>query len=311
MGLSLAITADLHWGHRRGEDATRQLVAFLHERPPDVLVLAGDIGTGPLFGECLALFSDLPCRKALVPGNHDLWVPPDDASVDSLQMYQRELPGMAARAGFHFLDSGALLFPEAGVTLVGSINWYDYSWAQAGLRERYPEEEHRLQSKRFPRGTHNDANYVRWKLDDPGFTARVVAALERQVDEALGTVQRAIVVTHHPPFYGLGFARPPSPYPLPPAPGGEGRLRGAAPPVELESFLWDAFCGNQAMENVLARRADRIAFAFCGHTHRQRENTLGAIRGYNIGGDYHYKRLLRIDWPAGTVAAHQFGLPVE
>jgi hypothetical protein len=65
------------------------------------------------------------------------------------------------------------------------------------------------------------------------------------------------------------------------------------------------------MENVLARRADRIAFAFCGHTHRQRENTLGAIRGYNIGGDYHYKRLLRLDWPAGTVAAHQFGLPVE
>jgi predicted phosphohydrolase len=292
MGLSLAITADLHWGHRRGGDATTALVDFLRARPPDVLVLGGDIGTGPLFGECLALFADLPCRKALVPGNHDLWVPPDDPGLDSLQMYERELPRTAAAAGFHFLDSAPLLLPEAGVALVGSINWYDYSWSLPGLRDKYPDEEHRLRSKRFPRGTHNDANYVRWPLDDARFTARVVAALERQLDEVLASVERAVVVTHHPPYYGLGFPRP-------------------GPRVELESFLWDAFCGNQAMGDVLARRADRIAFAFCGHTHRQRENTLGAIRGYNIGGDYHYKRLLWLDWPAGTVEAHEFGEPVE
>ena len=32
-------------------------------------------------------------------------------------------------------------------------------------------------------------------------------------------------------------------------------------------------------------------------------------RGYNIGGDYHYKRLLLLDWPAGTVEEHVFGDP--
>jgi predicted phosphohydrolase len=289
MGLSLAVTADLHWGHRRGGDETRALADFLHGRTPDVLVLAGDLGTGPFFPECLGMFADLPCRKVLVPGNHDLWVRPDD-DFDSLQMYERELPHMSAELGFHYLDVGPLLLPEADLALVGSINWYDYSWGLAALRAQYPEDEHRLQSKRFPRGRHNDANFVRWTLDDVAFTSRVVAALERQLDEALDAVGRAIVVTHHPPFYGLGFPH-------------------HAPPEGLESILWDAFCGNQAMEDVLARRADRVAFTFCGHTHRQRESMLGAIRGFNIGSDYHFKRLLWLDWPEGTIQAHQFGDP--
>ncbi len=133
---------------------------------------------------------------------------------------------------------------------------------------------------------------MRWPLDDVTFTARVVTEMERQLDEALASAGRGIVITHHPPFYGLGFPRP-------------------GQPETLDSILWDAFCGNQAMEDVLARRADRIAFAFCGHTHRARENALGPIRGYNVGGDYHFKRLLWLDWPAGTIVAHQFGDPVE
>jgi predicted phosphohydrolase len=288
MALSLAVTADLHWGHRRGLEETRLLASSLRARPPDVLVLAGDIGTGPMFAECLALFADLPSRKVLVPGNHDLWVRPDDTDLDSLQMYERELPAIAEGMGFHFLDSGPLLFREADLALVGSINWYDYSWAQSRLRASYPEEEHRFLSKRFPRGKHNDANFVRWPLDDAAFTARVVAAMERQLDEALAAAERVIVITHHPPFYGLSFPH-------------------SGQPETLESILWDGFCGNQAMADVLARRGDRIAFAFCGHTHRARENALGSTRGYNVGSDYHFKRLLWLDWPAGRVEAHQFG----
>ena len=75
------------------------------------------------------------------------------------------------------------------------------------------------------------------------------------------------MVAHHPPFYGLSFPRP-------------------GPPTPLDGLLWDAFAGNARVEEVLTRHADRIAFAFCGHTHGERESTLGPIRGYNIGGDY-------------------------
>jgi 3',5'-cyclic AMP phosphodiesterase CpdA len=170
--LRLAITADLHWGHGgRGEEATRVLAAFLQAQPPDLLILAGDIGTDSYFAECLQLFADLPCRKALVPGNHDLWVRPD-APRHSLQLYEEDLPALCRQYDFHYLDRGPLLLPEAGLAVVGSINWYDYSWSLEALRHDYPNEEGRLSSKQFTRGRHNDGNFVRWPLDDGRFTKR-------------------------------------------------------------------------------------------------------------------------------------------
>ncbi len=289
--LRLAVTADLHWGIRPpGDAATRLLVSFLEAEPPDVLILAGDIGAAEDFGPCLELFARLSCRKALVPGNHDIWVGAEDPRGDSLRVYREHLPALCATHGFHYLDAAPLLLPEAGVALVGSMNWYDYSWSLDTLRRLFPEEEGRLRTKRFTRGRHNDANFVRWPLDDVTFTAEVVATMRDHLRAAFAAVPRAIVVTHHPPFHGLTFPRP-------------------AAPVHLDGLLWDAFSGNRAMEELLVEYQDRIAFAFCGHTHRARENNLGAIRGYNVGGDYHFKRLLCLDWPGGKVEAHTFGDP--
>ena len=289
--LRLAITADLHWGIRpRGDEATRLLVASLEADPPDVLVIAGDVGADADFGPCLELFAGLPCRKALVPGNHDIWVRADDSRGDSLRVYREHLPALCSANDFHYLDGSPLLIPEADLALVGSMNWYDYSWSIDALRRLFPGEEDRLRTKRFLRGRHNDANYVRWPLDDAAFTAQAVATLRDRLEAALAAVGRAVVVTHHPPFYGLSFPRP-------------------AVPTHLDGLLWDAFSGNRALEDVLRRHEDRIAFTFCGHTHRARENHLGAIRGYNVGGDYHFKRLLRLDWPDRKIEAHTFGDP--
>ncbi|MCS6852238.1 MAG: metallophosphoesterase [Gemmataceae bacterium] len=289
--LRLAITADLHWGiYESGDAATRQLAAFLRRQPPDVLVLAGDIGAGDDFGRCLGLFAELPCRKALVPGNHDIWVTSTDARGDSLQVYREHLPRLCARHGFHYLDAGPLLLGSE-LALVGTINWYDYSWSLDALRERLPDWAERLQSKRFSRGRHNDARYVRWPLDDRRFTAEVVAQCERHLVAALASCRRAVVVTHHPAFQGLSFPRP------------------EAESFSPDALLWEAFSGNRALEALLARHADRIAAVFSGHTHRERENRLGSIPGWNVGGDYHFKRLLWLDWPAGQVEAHIFGEP--
>jgi predicted phosphohydrolase len=286
--LRIAVTADLHWGHHdRGMAASRLLIAFLKERPPDLLILAGDIGTGTLYGDCLAQLAELPCLNVVVPGNHDIWVP-FEAEHDSLFLYKQGLPHISAQHGCYYLDGGPLILKDADLALVGSINWYDYSWAMEQLRSLHPNELARLQSKRFTRGQHNDANYVRWTLDDTGFTRKVVVTFECHLQSALEHVSRAIVVTHHPPFYGLSFPR-------------------LEPPTSLDGLLWDAFTGNCAMEQLLARHAERIAFAFCGHTHRARQTDWHGIRGYNIGGDYHFKRLLCLDWPSGNMEAHQFG----
>jgi predicted phosphohydrolase len=289
--MRLAFTADLHWGTRQsGDEATRLLIAFLKSRPPDVLILAGDIGAGREFEEGLAQFADLNCRKALVPGNHDIWVMENDHRGDSLQVYQEVLPSICSQHGFHYLDQGPLVLADADLALAGSINWYDYSWSIEQLREKVADWEERLRSKTFSRGRHNDGRFIRWPLDDVRFTAQVVTVLEGHLQHVFSQVGNAIVVTHHPPFAGLSFPR-------------------LTPPLTVDALLWDAFTGNRRLEELLARHADRIPLVFCGHTHRDRENQLGKIRGYNIGGDYHFKRLLILDWPAGTVEVHVFGDP--
>jgi hypothetical protein len=101
-------------------------------------------------------------------------------------------------------------------------------------------------------------------------------------------VSRAVVVTHHPPFQALGFPRE------------------DAIAHDLDTLLWDAFSGNRALEELLKRHSERIPLVFCGHTHRAREGDLGPLHGVNIGGDYHFKRLLYLDWPACTIRAEEF-----
>jgi hypothetical protein len=171
------------------------------------------------------------------------------------------------------------------------MNWYDYSWSLDQLKEREPEWEQKLRRKEFNRGRHNDGRFVRWSHTDASFTEFAVSRFERQLEQALHQADQAIVVTHHPAFYGLNFPRD------------EG-------PPSTDALLWDAFSGNQSLETVLESESSRIPLIFSGHTHRQRENRLGASRGYNVGGDYHFKRLLTFDWPSCQVTAHTFGNPL-
>src|SRR6516225_4232769 len=288
--LTMAMTADLHWGtNTRGDAATQLMIAFLRERSPDWLILAGDIGAGQHFEECLQLFDNLSCQKALVPGNHDIWVQSDDPRGDSLRVYRNHLPELCVKHHFHYLDQAPVMIPQSGLGAVGSINWYDYSWCAELLRQQIADWETRLRTKVFSRGRHNDARFVRWDLDDPGFTDSVVSTLKRHLEAALTEVNKVIVVTHHPPFCGLSFPR--------------------IGPPSLDSLLWDAFSGNRKLEEILSRHADQIAYGFCGHTHCARENTWKNIRGYNIGGDYHFKRLLLLAWPEGKLESHIFGNP--
>src|SRR4051812_13304561 len=165
--MRIAVTADLHWGHNRpGDDATRLMLAHLHAAPPDVLLLGGDLGTADHFAALLELFRDLPGTNALVPGNHDLWVSDDDPRGDSLFVYQQHLPGLCAAHGYHYLDHGPLILPDADLAIVGSINWYDYSWSLDRMKAETPAWQWHIQNKAFPRGRHNDGRFIRWPMDD-------------------------------------------------------------------------------------------------------------------------------------------------
>jgi 3',5'-cyclic AMP phosphodiesterase CpdA len=286
---TIAVTADLHWGHQaRGDAAVQQLAEFVVRQQPDLFLLAGDVGSADHFGTCLSLFDQFAGVKALVAGNHDIWVLPDDSRGDSLDVYDRHLPEVARRHGFHYLDAGHLLLPKYELSVAGSINWYDYSWSIDMVRQLFPAEEWRLAAKRFTRGQHNDARLVRWAFDDVSFTDRCGSALERHLDDALSQTSRAIVVAHHPPVRALSF----------PEPDG---------PPTIDRLLWLALMGNRRVESILERHSGRIPLVFCGHTHREREATVAGGRGFNVGGDYHFKRLLWFDSPDAPAVVHQFG----
>lgn len=289
--MRIAITADLHYGHNRlGDDATQLLLQHLHSQPPELLLLGGDIGTDDHFGECLQLFRDLPCLKAVVPGNHDLWVAENDKRGDSLAVYQRHLPSLCGQYGYHYLDTAPLILREANLAVVGSINWYDYSWSLARMKAEIPNWQWHLKNKAFTRGRHNDGRFVRWPTDDAGFTRNVVANLEQHLTQAFTQVERVLVMTHHPAFHGLSFPR-------------------GTPAQGLDELLWEALSGNRGLEDVLEKNAECLALIVSGHTHRAVEASLGPARGHNIGGDYHFKRMLLVDWPAASIETFIFGDP--
>ena len=287
--MRIAITADLHFGHHRlGDEATNLLLQHLQHDPPDLLLLGGDIGTDEHFAECLQLFRDLPCRKALVPGNHDVWVADNDPRGDSLGVYQQHLPTLCTQYDYHYLDTAPLIFPDASLAIVGSMNWYDYSWSLERMKAEIPDWQWHLEHKAFSRGRHNDGRFVRWQSDDVSFTRKVVANLEQHLTQSLEQVEHALIMTHHPAFRRLSFPR-------------------ATPAQGIDELLWEALSGNRGLELVLEKHAERIPLIVSGHTHRAAEAQLGPARGINIGGDYHFKRMLLFDWPAGTVETHIFG----
>lgn len=102
----------------------------------DVLILAGDL-TDSLaqLQWCLEQLAQRFRKVFFVPGNHDLWVARDAASVTSLDKFATVM--RAAE------DSGAMLHAEVvdGVAIVPLLGWYDGSFGAPGraLRDAWTD----------------------------------------------------------------------------------------------------------------------------------------------------------------------------
>lgn len=286
--LRIAVTADLHYGtrHTTGNNATEQISEYLAANRPDVILLGGDIGAGEDFQRCLARFDHIDCVKACVPGNHDVWVKSYDSRGDSRSVYEEYLPRVCREHGFHYLDQSPLEFPHSNLAIVGSMNWYDYSWEIDRLKDAIEDWQERLKSKRFSRGVHNDANFVKWPWNDESFTTHAYEQLQCQLQTSLEKYPHSIVITHHPSIREL----------LPPM----------MDPPSMDGLLWRAFSGNMRVEKLILKYADRIPALWCGHTHRAVSGTIGSMRLANIGGDYHFKRLHEFTWPSGELDESEF-----
>jgi 3',5'-cyclic AMP phosphodiesterase CpdA len=272
----LAVTADLHWGISKAGDRTaRALAAQVLDLAPDAFAIAGDVGEGARFRDCLRVFTELRCARLVVPGNHDLWTRAPVSS--SLAMYEQRLPRTAAEEGWIYLDTTPYLRPDGREAVAGSINWYDYSFADPELAREIPNVEQMYREKRFPRGRHNDGRFVQLWQTDEAFTGHVVERFRQQLESLPASVERVVVVQHHPPVRELFY------------------------PTALESpeqRVWLAYTGNRRMQDLVLSDP-RVTTILCGHTHAYCAAEVQGRRCRNIGGDYDFKRLLLLDTETG------------
>lgn len=282
--MRLAVTSDLHWGlSSAGDSATRDLARCVEELAPDAFALAGDVGEGEHFRGCLDLFARLRCPRLVVPGNHDLWT--RDPAQSSLERYRKVLPLEASAAGFHYLDRHPVTSVDGSVGIAGSINWYDYSFADPAVERVHPEAPEMYRAKLFPSGQHNDGRFVRLSMSDEEFTTDVVDRFTAQLAELPPSVERVIAIQHHPPVRELFY------------------------PTELTSTyqrFWLAYTGNRRMQEAVLSEP-RVHTVICGHTHAACTADVRGKRCINIGGDYHFKRLLLLDTDTGAEQWWEFG----
>lgn len=281
--MRLAITADLHWGHHpRGDNATRELARKVVDLQPDAFLLGGDVGTGDEFSWCLELFQEAAPALLLVPGNHDIWT--GEAAPASLELYEKHLPSRAANLGFQYLDQQPLIVPGGRLAILGSMNWYDYSFADPTVENEFPRASQMYVEKRFPQGRHNDGRFVRLGMSDWEFTTRLVERFTNQLRSLPGSIEEIVTLQHHPPVRPLFYPSP---------------LRTA------DQKFWRAFTGNRRMQRAVMDDP-RIRWVICGHTHAACDALWLGKRCYNVGGDYTWKRLLLIDTETGTVDSWEF-----
>jgi hypothetical protein len=287
--MRLLVTADLHYNHARGRELADDLIGRMNAAGGDLLLVVGDSGTfdGEALETCLSRFRfDGP--KLFVAGNHELWT----RASDSYACFRQLLPERVRALGWRWLQAEPFVLPSRQFAVVGSVGWYDYSFAQPALdipRRFYeakvsPGAAQRLAEQAALLEPHddvpeharqviarwNDGQFVKLHRSDEQFLDELLAELRTQLD-ALRDVGQVIAAVHHLPFAQL----------LPPS-------RGAQ---------WDfakAYLGSARIGELLLRYTN-LKRVFCGHSHFPAEARVGHVRATNIGSGYRSKRFLSID----------------
>ena len=261
-----------------------EAIETINKTRGDVLLIVGDTAAGDgddLETALSAIHFDGP--KLFVAGNHELWT----NRADSYALFTDELPARVRALGWQWLETDP--FVADGVGIVGSIGWYDYSFAprSLGIPERFYE------AKVSPGAIERLSGYDHLMGDDISDAAKQIVArwndgrhiklgrsdfafLDERLDQmrrSLAAIDcgRVIAAVHHVPFAEL----------LPPR----------------HSATWDfarAYLGSARMGEVLVTDP-RVTHAFCGHSHFPMDVRVDNLRAINIGSGYRQKHVLEMD----------------
>ncbi len=279
--MRLLVTADLHYNHPRSRPLAQDLIEQMNATGGDVLLVIGDtaIADGDSLEQCLTRFH-FAGPKLLVAGNHELWT----TRSDSYQLFTEELPRRCAAIGWHWLNDHPFVAGPIGI--VGSIGWYDYSFARPelgipsrfyehkvspGVAERYEEYASLMRDSSDISSTAreifarwNDGLHIKLGRSDERFLTELLETLNSQL-QSLKDIPQIVAAIHCVPFAEL----------LPPS----------------HSIQWDfarAYLGSEKIGALLAQYPN-VRHVFCGHSHFPVETHIGAIQAINIGSGYRAK----------------------
>lgn len=283
--MRLLATADLHFNHAVSRPLAEQLIDAMNRDGGDVLLLVGDSAgsDGDALERCLCRFR-FAGPKLFVAGNHELWT----TGGDSYAIFHEELPRRVRAMGWQWLEAHP--FVAGDVAIVGSVGWYDYSFAQADLRiperfyeakispgaaERVPALANLMTADIPPAARRvvarwNDGKFVKLGRSDEAFLSELLDGLERSL-EAVKRSAHVVAGIHHLPFAEL--------------------LPGPRIPQ------WDfakAYLGSGRIGEVLARYTN-VRHVLCGHSHLALEAKIGPIHAINIGSGYRWKTYRALD----------------
>ena len=186
------ITSDPYRYHEK-KTALDKLADHISEVAPDLFVIAGNLGE-PVsnFESALECFSSLPCQKAVITGNRDIWH--REGEHTSQQLWEEVLPSVIRRCGYAWLEQDNLIIKGVGVC--GTVGWYDYSARDPTLG--YTTEDYEnlkgLVSK--------DSRHIDWQWSDREFSSHLQKGFASRLEslERDHAVNHIIVVTHIPIF---------------------------------------------------------------------------------------------------------------
>src|ERR1019366_6331970 len=126
--MRVLLTADLHYNHGHSKPLARELIARMNAAGGDVLVVLGDtaVADGGDLEVCLSQFQ-FSGPKLFLAGNHELWTEGPDSQV----IFTEQLPARVRALGWQWLETEP--FVAGNVAVVGTMGWYDYSFAAARL----------------------------------------------------------------------------------------------------------------------------------------------------------------------------------
>ena len=284
-------TADLHYNHPKSRALADDLIDRMNRAGGDVLLLAGDsaVADGDSLEQCLARFR-FPGPRLFLAGNHELWT----HGPDSYRLFSDELPRRVRDLGWQWLETDPFIGPGTGgdVAIVGSVGWYDYSFAppalgvprrfyeakvSPGVAARFEEFAYLLEDvgdvapgAREIVGRWNDGRFVKLGRSDEAFLDELLTNLRARLG-AHASVATILAAVHHLPFGAL----------LPP-PGGA---------------QWDfarAYLGSDRIGRLLLEFPN-VRHVFCGHSHFPAEAQVGHVRAVNIGSGYRWKTWKTLD----------------